>query len=441
MRKKFKKGLALVCAGIMSLSFAACSNSQKDEIEDSSSSTNGVTAIEMAWWGNQVRNERTQQVLEMYTESNSSIEINSQFYQWDDYWSKMSALAAGKELPDIVQMDYSVISTYVEKGQLLDLTPYIESGAIDTSNISDSVMEMGEIDGGVYGMVSGVSATCLFYNKTLLDEAGITMKDNCTMDEFIDIAREVYEKTGYTANVISSAHGLDMLAWSRANDLQIVDKELPASDASEYIPYFELLQTGIEEGWHMSPELITDSSSVEQSPLVYGSSPETMVWCTINGSSMLGAYQSAAAEGVEIGITTVPSDNPTKSNYLKPSMLFSISADCENVDEAVAVLNYLINSTDAYEVLLCERGIPASSTVSESIMPLLEESDQKVVTFVNDVVSANCSSLGPAEPEGSSEVTSLLNKLEEKVGYGEYTPEQAAEEYFSGANAVFESLE
>ena len=452
MRKKIKKGLALLCAGMMTCTFAACGSNQESGANQSdTASQNDVvaevaveeetTAIEMAWWGNQVRNERTQEVLKLYSEMDPSIEVSAQFYQWDDYWSKMSALAAGKKLPDIIQMDHSVISTYVEKEQLLDLTPYIESGAIDTSNISDSIMEMGQVGEGVYGMVSGVSATCLFYNKTVLDEAGVTMKDNCTMEEFVEIAKQVYEKTGYTANIISSAHGLDMLTWSRANDLQIVEKKLPASEATEYLSYFELLRSGIDEGWHMSPELITDSSSVEQSPLVYGSSPETMVWCTINGSSMLGAYQSAAADGVEIGLTTVPTANPTKSNYLKPSMYFSISADCENVDEAVKVLNFLINSPEAYEILLCERGIPASTVISESILPLIDASEQEVVSFVNNVVAENCSSLGPAEPEGSSEVTSILNKLEEKVGYGEYTPEQAAEEYFDSANAVFEAIQ
>lgn len=435
MKKKSKKSLALLCAGAMvTAALTACGGS-----DDTAKSTTeeGTTAIEMAWWGNQTRNERTQEVLELFSETNSSITVNSQFFQWDDYWSKMSTLAAGKKLPDIIQMDHSYIGTYVEKDQLLDLTPYIESGAIDTSNISDTIMEMGEIDNGVYGIASGISSPGLFYNKTVLDELGITMEDNCTMDEFIEIAKEVYDKTGYTANLISSAHGVDMDIWSRAHDLQITEKQLPASDSAEYTAYFELLQSGIEEGWHMSPEFITDSASVEQSPLVYGSSSETMIWCTVNGSSMLTAYQSAAPEGVELGLTTVPSDDPSKSNYLKASMYFSISANCENVDEAVKVLNYMINSEEAYEILLAERGIPASNAISESITPMLSESEQKVVSYINDVVAENCSPLGPADPDGSSEVTDVLNKLEEKVGYGEYTPEQAADEYFTEGNRIF----
>jgi len=437
MKKKLRKSLALMCAGaLIAATITACGGSSNDSAK--STTQEGTTTIEMAWWGNQTRNERTQEVLELFSETDSSIAVNSQFFQWDDYWSKMSTLAAGKKLPDIIQMDHSYIATYVEKDQLLDLTPYIESGAIDTSNISDTIMEMAEIDNGAYGIAAGISSPGLFYNKTVLDELGITMKDNCTMEEFIKIAKEVYEKTGYTANIISSAHGVDSDIWSRTHDLQITEKKLPASDSTEYTAYFELLKSGIEEGWHMSPEYITDSASVEQSPLVYGSSPETMIWCTVNGSSMLTAYQSAAPEGVELGLTTVPSDDPSKSNYLKASMYFSISANCENVDEAVKVLNYLINSEEAYEILLAERGIPASTVIAESITPLLNESEQKVVYYINDVVAENCSPLGPADPDGSSEVTDLLNKLEEKVGYGEYTPKQAADEYFTEGNRIYE---
>ena len=84
----------------------------KQEVSDS---------LTMAWWGNQVRNERTQQALDAYKEE-SGITVSGQFYQWGDYWSKMATSAAGKKMPDVIQMDMSYIQQYVDKGQLLDLT-------------------------------------------------------------------------------------------------------------------------------------------------------------------------------------------------------------------------------------------------------------------------------------------------------------------------------
>ncbi len=75
------------------------------------------------------------------------------------------------------------------------------------------------------------------------------------------------------------------------------------------------------------------------------------------------AFRAAAPEGTEIGITTIPTSDTKVSNYLKPAMYFSVSADTKNPDAAVALLNYLINSEEANEILLGERGVPASTKI------------------------------------------------------------------------------
>ena len=48
-------------------------------------------------------------------------------------------------MPDLIQMDYKYLDQYVNNGQLLDLTPYIESGALDATNIPENVLEMGVV--------------------------------------------------------------------------------------------------------------------------------------------------------------------------------------------------------------------------------------------------------------------------------------------------------
>lgn len=426
-RKSLKKAVALVLAGAVTASLAACGSGEAKNSKEGS-----AKELTMAWWGNQVRNERTQQALDKYKELNG-VEVKGQFFQWDDYWSKMATSAAGKKLPDIIQMDMSYIQQYVDKGQLLDLTPYIEDGTLETENISKDVLNMGKVGEGIYGLASGTSASCMFYNKTLLDELGITIEDNMTQDEFIEISKKVYEETGYRANLYH--YGLYMDMYTRANDIQATDK-LGGDTAEDYVPYFKVLEDGIKEGWHISPNQAADTASVEEDPMVYGSNPDNMTWCTINGSAQLTAYQAAAPEGTDIELTTIPTSDPKKSNYVKPSMYFSLSADTKNADEAVKVLNYLINSTDAYDILLAERGVPASATITESIMPNLSKEEQENAAFINDVILANCSPMPPFAAEGMSEAQDLLRKLEEKVKYGEYTAEEAAEEYFTEANKM-----
>ena len=190
LRKIFACGLAgALCVSTL----GACGSSEGETKTEKKENTS--KNLVMAWWGNQVRNEKTQAVLDKYQEK-EGVAVEGQFYQWNDYWSKMATAAAGKSMPDLIQMDYSYIDQYVDKGQLLDLTPYIESGALDTTNIPENVLEMGKVKDGIYGIAGGVSGNCLFYNKTVTDELGITMKDNMNLEEFIEIAKEVTEKTG-----------------------------------------------------------------------------------------------------------------------------------------------------------------------------------------------------------------------------------------------------
>ena len=214
------------------------------------SASEGYVNLTMAWWGNQVRNESTQKALDKYHELNPDVTVDGQFYQWNDYWGRLSTTAAGKSMPDVIQMDYFYIDQYVQNGLILDLTPYIESGALDVSNIPDNVLAMGEMEGGNYGIAAGINAGGLLYNKTLLEENDITLEDNITLDEFIEVAKEVTEKTGYRANLISL--GVYYGYWSRANDLQMKDGKLSGDSAADYEPYFQLLADGIEDGWHIS---------------------------------------------------------------------------------------------------------------------------------------------------------------------------------------------
>ena len=77
--------------------------------------------------------------------------------------------------------------------------------ALDVSNVSQGILDAGSIDGKLYAVCAGMNAPSLFYNKTLLDSLGITVKDNMTIDEFEAVAREVYEKSGVKTDLPYSA--------------------------------------------------------------------------------------------------------------------------------------------------------------------------------------------------------------------------------------------
>lgn len=393
----------------------------------------------VAWWGNQTRNERTQSVLDLYQTLNPDISIDPQFVAWSDYWNKLATASAGHTLPDVIQMDYQYLVQYVSNNLLIDLNPYVADGTLDISGINAGIITSGSVDGGLYAVCLGVNAPALLYNKTLLDANGLAVKDGMTLDEFIALSKEVYEKTGYKTNIgFGSDHVFDYLLRGEGKT-EFTGAELTTT-VEDAEAYFKMYEDGVKDGWHLGSEVFAETAigSVEQDPLVYGSDPSTMSWCAFFWSNQMTAVQAAAPEGVEIGITTWPSVNPDLSNYLKPSMFFSVSVDSVIPAEAVKIVDYFTINLECNNILLGERGIPASSVVAAAISPLLDEINQKVQAYI-DYVSGHSTPVPKPIPNGATEVFALADELQEQVCYGATDAATAAAQFVEQATDIMAS--
>ncbi len=395
------------------------------------------THLNVAWWGNQVRNDSTQAVLDLYTKENGTtfdVTMNS----FGDYWTTLATASAGGQLPDVLQHSTAYIQQYVDNGLLLDLTPYMESGALDVSHIGQSVIDLGRMSGGVYGLCVGTNSMACLYNKTLLEQAGIELHDLMTMDEFMALCKEIYEKTGYKTDLGYGTESFFNYVTRGLGKPLYADGKLGIGvEEAEY--FYGLYEQAMQEGWLLGGDVFASlvAGSVEQNPMVYGSSPDTMSWCAFNWSNQLKAMQAAAPEGVELALTTLPSPDPVKSGFVACSMYFSIAASTSEPDESVKFLNYFVNSVDANKILLAERGIPVSSVVGEAIAEDLDPLTKEVVAFVNNVVVPNSSETPAPDPDGASEIYAASRELVEQISYGAISAKDAAQTLIDTANDVF----
>ena len=98
-------------------------------------------------------------------------------------------------------------------------------------------------------------------------------------------------------------------------DVKLFNEDsLNVTDAASLVPGFQIYEDGVKDGWIIGADVHAEltSNSVEQSPLVYFSSEATQSWCGFFWSNQLSAMVAAAPEGMEIGITTWPSENPSE---------------------------------------------------------------------------------------------------------------------------------
>lgn len=435
-----KKISGLLIAAILTTLLAACGSNNEEGDLKKTENKKSSEAVQVAWWGNQTRNERTQQALELYAKEHEGIEFDGQFSEWNDYWQKLATASAGKNLPDVIQMDYLYLDQYIKNGLLEDLTPYVENGTLNLDDVDPNIIESGMVDGKLYSVSIGTNAPALIYNKAVTDAADVEIKDNMTLDEFIDVSKKIQEKTGYKTNMAFgvSQEILQYMVRSTEGSVLFGDGKLGVKSADEFVPFFEIYEKGIKEGWHLSPEIYaeTTAAAIEQDPLVYGSGAEVKSWCQFGWSNQYVGMCNAAPEDAQLELTTWPAEEPKKSNFLKPSQLFSVSTDAKNPETGVKLIDFWTNSKECNEILLGERGVPVSEKVAEEISGLLSDQEKKTVTYVNDVVQPNASKISPPYPEGSAEVSELINQLTEQVGYGEITAKQAADKLFTSGNDI-----
>lgn len=83
---------------------------------------------------------------------------------------KVLQQASSKTLPDVLMLDNPDMQQIAATGALSPLSDY----GISTSGYAKGVLEAGTYQGKVYGLAPTVNTIALFYNKDILDKAGVT---------------------------------------------------------------------------------------------------------------------------------------------------------------------------------------------------------------------------------------------------------------------------
>ncbi|MCO5223058.1 MAG: extracellular solute-binding protein [Thermomicrobiales bacterium] len=114
-----------------------------------------------------------------------------------------AALAAGEGVPDIFWPEIEMVQELGKTGILLDVTDIVEANADVLSPGKTAECFIPSTD--KYAAFPGDIATVgLYYRQDKLDEAGVTIPDSWTWDEFLEAGKQIKEATGAASLVIPS---------------------------------------------------------------------------------------------------------------------------------------------------------------------------------------------------------------------------------------------
>ena len=452
---KKKQVLATLCAGMMVASVATGCGSAADSAADStaastdstdasteassaSTTADGKTQLNILWWGSQTRHELTTQMLEKFQEENPDIEVVMDYSDWDGYWTKLPAQVAGGQTPDVFQMDYAKLAQYVENGVMAPLDDYVADGSLDLSNVAQSVIDSGSIDGKLYAVSTGTNAPVMLYRKDILDDLGIEMPMNPTMSEYTDISKKVYEATGLRDTFVTSCSADNLRFRLRNYGMNLYNDDASAlgfDDPKYIVDMWQLALDSQNEGWGLMIGEETATTAFDS--MVMDS------WSRYQNSKELQAYRDATGKDISMVMIPNTDDATASATYLKPAMFWCVAADSDVKDAAVRFINYFTNDTSCYDIVGIERAVPISSEMREYVAPTLDEVGKQVVEFVDYVSQPNMASpLMNPDPAKHSEISDLLSQYSDQVRYGEITDlPTAAQQFMDEANAILASAE
>lgn len=429
-------GALAACGGSSASSTAASSTAASGSA--AASAADGDVTIRITWWGGQTRHDLTQKVLDKYTELNPNVHFETTPSGWDGYFEKLATDTATGGMADIVQMDYMYISTYAKNGSLADLSEYASNGTLDISNVDDALMDAGTIGGKMVGIPLSTSLVAFVYNPSVLDEAGVTApQDGWTWDDFVSACKTVHEKTGKYGFGGSSCYDTNLLNyWVRQYNVPLFaedNKSLGFDDVQILTDYFELWKDLIDAGAAPNPDEYEQIATLgkEASPVITNDAAFEQSW---NNITTIGA--DAGNDTLKMVVPPVK-EKGNKALWYKPGMFFSVSENSSVKEAAAAFISWFLNSDEANDIMLGERGTPSVSTTRDHLISSgsLSAQQQDMFNFATEAADY-CGETPAPDPSGISEVNSKFKDIAYSLYYDQMTPAEAAQELFDEANSI-----
>lgn len=394
-----------------------------------------TVTLKVLWWGSQTRADLTYEMIAKFEEKYPNIQVEPEFAAWGDYWAKLSTQVSGDMLPDVIQMDYAYLNQYATNGVLAPLDEYFASGAINVSDVSESVLTSGMVEGKTYALATGTNALTLMYDPQLMGGREIPM--SMTLSEFVQLAKDIYAESGRTCNYVSDVP-IDVLRFRLRNiglELYSEDgKRLGFDDPAYLAELLEMSAESISEGYGLDPSMKVAADNFDS--ITCGDT-----WCEIHWTNELTATETG--NGTRLEMMALPSaDDATQSaNYFKPTMFWSIAQSSQVKDAAALFIDFCTNDKDCADIAGTDRGMPISSVIREYLTPAFDETNQRIAAVLDWFgQEGNASNIPPADPAAHAEIVDLYGDMLEKVQYGlvtDYTA--AAQEFMDAANEILAS--
>jgi multiple sugar transport system substrate-binding protein len=413
-----KRILAAAAVTLIAVSATACGSGD--------GGSGDKNKIVFSYWGSDSRQKLTESAIAKFEEKNPSIKVEGDFSDFDSYYEKLATKTAAGDAPDVMSIEIRALAEYSGRGTITDLT-----GKVATTDLDQSVLKAGQVDGKQYAIPTGVNAFPMIVNKKAVQKAGQKVPDDktWTWDDYIALSQKITEKNGGKP-------------WGTEYNENPAFLQIFAAQRGE--PFYKDGKIGMSEQtlkdwWALLQKIIaTKAGPGAAKMLETGTKPDQALLVT--KESAFGSWWSnqldalTKGSGEELDLLRMPKSPgaATSGMFLQPAMYYTISARTEKTAAARKFVDFLVNDPDAGAILLSDRGLPTNAKVIAAIKGKLSPADQKVLAFMDSIKGELSPVVVP--PKGATEMEDILKRATDSVLFGKATPDAAAKSFITEAN-------
>lgn len=363
-----KKVISVLLTAAMAVSLlAGCGGSGDAGDSSAGSSTAGSSGAESSadgedvtlsfytWWADAEQNMGNA-LIEQFEDEHPNIHIEPTYIAEADYLSKINTLIAAKSMPDVFYINEYLVNDWGTSGNSADLAPLFDEIGVNEDEIwVDTALYK---DGDhLYGINYGSTTTVLYYNKKLMEEAGVTPPSAdgtqaWDWDTYVDAAVKMTKDVNGNSP-LDADFDYDSCAQFGTTMSTIWIYWLPelyAAGSSIADDAGENLNITSDEA-KAAIQNIADLSNVHKCAPTAGMADSTFsdmsamlmndqLGMFIGGNFLLGNFEE---ENYDIGIAQIPTQNGADPSNMVWSSAFSVSAGTEHPKEAAEFVAYMAN--------------------------------------------------------------------------------------------------
>lgn len=415
-------GLPLLATG----GLTGCGAEEETRVDD------GPIELSVFWWGGTRRAEATEKALRLYSQQNPRVRFRVTWQALTGYYDRLATQAAGGNVPDLFQIDDTVLTEYAHREIVLDLTDHVADNRLDLRGLPPGLARYGQVGDRTMAVAAAETSAAVVYNRNLLHRLRLSEpRTGMSWREYVEWAAGVTRASGgkVAGTMDPSGDYRALWLWLRGQGGELYQGRQLGFSAGELVDWFELWEVARSRRATPSAALVeqADTGDLAHQLVVTGHAAASFAW-----SYQLPELQRYTHD--ELGLSGFP--GTPAAQWPRASMYWAGFRGTRHPGAVVDVINFLTSNVAAGRLLGLDRGLNASLPVRGYVEEGITDRAQKEVVALGSSLK---DLLGPAPappPKGHAKVRTLLIAAAESVRSGRAGARAATSQFMAQANAA-----